>query len=70
MASLSRVWRREPPHVHVQRDRCLAKWWLLPVALARVNGFRDMELRKIERLILRNQKRFLEAWHEYFAHWA
>jgi uncharacterized protein DUF4160 len=30
----------EPPHVHVQRDRALAKIWLRPVALASTTDFR------------------------------
>lgn len=28
----------EPPHVHVQRDNCEAKFWLDPVRLARTFG--------------------------------
>jgi hypothetical protein len=56
----------EPPHIHVQRDRHLAKFWLQPVALARVTGFGAVELRRIERLVVKNGARFLEAWNEYF----
>ena len=56
----------EPPHIHVQRDRGLAKFWLQPVALARVTGFRAVELRRVEKLIDNHRERFLEAWHEYF----
>lgn len=56
----------EPPHIHVQRDRCLAKWWLQPVALARVTGFRAVELRRVEKLVVKNKGRFVEAWNEYF----
>ena len=56
----------EPPHIHVQRERCLAKFWLQQVALARVTGFRAVELRKVERLVVSHQQEFLEAWHEYF----
>ena len=56
----------EPPHIHVQRERYLAKFWLQQVALARVTGFRAVELRKVERLVVSHQQEFLEAWHEYF----
>jgi hypothetical protein len=56
----------EPPHIHVQRERCLAKFWLQQVALAWVTGFRAVELRKVERLVVNHQREFLEAWHEYF----
>jgi uncharacterized protein DUF4160 len=56
----------EPPHIHVQRERHLAKFWLQPVALARVAGFRAVELRRIERLVALQREPLLEAWHEYF----
>lgn len=29
----------EPPHVHVQREKFVAKFWLNPVALAKNRGF-------------------------------
>ena len=28
----------EPPHIHVERDRCTAKFWLDPIQLARSRG--------------------------------
>jgi hypothetical protein len=31
--------RDEPPHVHVERDRSKAKYWLEPVALVSSSGF-------------------------------
>ena len=34
----------EPPHVHVDRDRQTAKFWLEPVALARNLGYSAGEL--------------------------
>ena len=36
------------------------------VALARVTGFRAVELRRVEKPIDNHRERFLEAWHEYF----
>jgi len=56
----------EPPHIHVQRERYLAKFWLEPVALARVTGFRAVELRRIERLVASRREMILDAWREYF----
>ncbi len=29
----------EPPHIYVQRERRIAKFWLDPVALAKNHGF-------------------------------
>jgi len=58
----------EPPHVHIDRDNQTCKFWLEPVALARNLGFSAKELRTMERLVIDNQQRLLEAWHEYFGH--
>jgi hypothetical protein len=57
----------EPPQVHVQRDRALAKFWLRPVGVASSSGFPGSQLRQIERLIAINADELLEAWHEFFA---
>lgn len=43
-----------------------AKFWIEPVTLARVSGFRAAELRRIERLVVTHHEQFLEAWREYF----
>ena len=40
--------REEPPHIHVERDDKLAKFWLEPLRLQRSGGFNRMELGKIE----------------------
>ena len=56
----------EPAHIHVQHDRRLAKFWLDPVTLARSRGFTAHELTRVEGLVVENQGRFLEAWHEFF----
>lgn len=56
----------EPPHVHLDRAGASAKVWLQPVALAADCGFPARELGDVLRLVRANQKRFLEAWHEFF----
>lgn len=58
--------QNEPAHIHVKRDRQIAKYWLEPVALATNRGFKDHELNKIERLVEENREKFVEAWHDYF----
>jgi hypothetical protein len=57
----------EPAHIHVQRDRKLAKFWLVPVNLAGSTGFSPRELRKIEVIVSENRERLLEAWNEHFS---
>ena len=56
----------EPPHIHIDRERYSAKFWLEPVALARNIGFSPQELRKLEKLVRENQTELLEAWYGYF----
>ncbi len=56
----------EPPHVHIDRDDESAKFWLTPVALARNLGFPAVELRRLQRLVVENQTKLVEAWNEYF----
>ena len=59
--------RDEPPHVHVERDDCEAKFWLEPVRLQRSHGFSAGEVSKIEKLVVASQQVLLGAWNEFFA---
>ena len=54
----------EPLHVHIDRDNQSCKYWLEPIVLARNLGFNAKELSEIEKIIIKNKKNLLEAWHE------
>jgi hypothetical protein len=56
----------EPPHIHVERAECSAKFWLSPPALARNVGFRSAELTELHRLLREHQMFFQERWNGYF----
>lgn len=58
--------RDEPPHVHVERDDNVAKFWLDPVRLQRNGGFSRAEIGRVEKLVTVNQDLLLEAWNDYF----
>ena len=58
--------RGEPPHVHVQRDNYVAKFWLNPVTLERSGGLSRTEIRRVERIIEQNRASFLREWHVRF----
>ena len=58
--------RGESAHIHVKRDRQLAKFWLNPVSLAKNRGCKDHELNDISRLVEEHEQTLLEAWHDYF----
>ena len=57
----------EPVHVHVKRDRQIAKFWLNPISLAKNRGFKEHELNRIARLVEDNRQKLLEAWDEHFS---
>ena len=56
--------RDEPPHIHVRRERKVAKFWLHEVSLAKSRGFAAHELRELERMVVQNQHAFLRSWNE------
>jgi len=57
---------REPPHIHVAHAGRYAKFWLEPVSVADVRGFRGHETTEIRDIVRENASLFLEKWHEYF----
>jgi hypothetical protein len=56
----------EPPHIHVERDDNMAKFWLDPVRNAANHGFRNHELNVILNLVKENRDLFLERWYAHF----
>jgi len=58
--------RYEPPHIHVQRDNNVAKFWLDPPRLQSSGGFAPIEINKIARIVTDHRAQLLEAWNEYF----
>ena len=59
--------REEPPHVHVERDDCEAKFWLDPVRLDWSHGFGRHELNRIEKAVEENEEHLRETWNAFFA---
>lgn len=58
--------REEPPHVHVERDDNVAKFWLDPARLVGSGGFRRNEIGSIQRLVEEYQTELLRSWDEFF----
>lgn len=58
--------RGEPPHIHMKRERMIAKFWLAPVELAKNRGFPGHELNRVARIVVEQESVLLEAWREYF----
>lgn len=58
--------RDEPPHIHVRANSGFAKFWLDPVILQRSGRIGRTEIRRIQRIVERKNKAFMEAWHDYF----
>ncbi len=58
--------RDEPQHVHVERDKHLAKFWLDPVRLQTSGGFSRTEISRIQNLVEENREILAESWNEFF----
>jgi hypothetical protein len=56
----------EPPHVHVERDDCEAKFWLDPVRLERSRGSSRNEINRLRSLVVEHRQQLLESWDEFF----
>ena len=56
----------EPPHIHVDKAGCSAKYWLDPVALARNFGYPDRELNQLRDKLTERRDDFLRVWHDHF----
>ena len=57
----------EPPHIHVERDEAVAKFWLGPVRFAKSEGFSSPEVNRIQRLVEKHVTELRRSWDEYFA---
>jgi len=57
--------RGKPPHIHIQREKMIAKFWLDPVALERAGGFKPQELNKLFKMTQENRDFLLERWNEH-----
>ena len=57
----------EPPHVHVQDGRKLAKFWLDPVSLAVSKHFNAHELSQLEHVVVDHHHQLMEAWNDFFS---
>ncbi|MEJ2262107.1 MAG: DUF4160 domain-containing protein [Anaerolineales bacterium] len=56
----------ESPHVHVEREDNVAKFWLNPVRIQRSGGFKRKEINSISRLVEENEELLLGKWHDFF----
>ncbi|MBK8919249.1 MAG: DUF4160 domain-containing protein [Betaproteobacteria bacterium] len=56
----------EPPHIHVARDKAVAKFWLDPVMLVTSEDFTRVDLSRLTKLVTEHRKTLLEAWNDYF----
>ncbi len=57
----------EPAHVHVEREKYRAKFWLDPVRLESSRGFSQTEINRIQKLVEQNREFFLRRWNGYFS---
>jgi hypothetical protein len=58
--------RDEPPHVHIEGDDKIAKFWLEPVRLQTSGGFSRTEITRLHKLVEQNREHLLRQWNDYF----
>lgn len=58
--------RDEPPHIHVEREDKVAKFWLDPVRLQHSGGFSRNEIIRIQKVVSEYQTPLREGWNAYF----
>ena len=58
--------RDEPPHIHIEREDKVAKFWLDPVRLQSSGGFSRNEIIRIHSVVGEYQIQLREAWNAYF----
>ncbi len=51
----------EPPHIHIEREDKVAKFWLAPIRLQESGRFSRPEIRRIHKLMTEHQKSLREA---------
>jgi len=56
----------EPIHVHVERDKKIAKIWLDPVRIQSSGGFSRSEINSVYAIVEENEKKLIRKWHDYF----
>lgn len=59
--------RDEPPHVHIERDEKVGRFWLDPIWLQKSGGFSRSEIGELYRLVVKNREELQRAWDEYFS---
>lgn len=55
-----------PPHIHVDKDGCSAKFLLRPVRAVSNDGFKARDLARVEIMVKLGAKAFEDAWHGHF----
>jgi 5-enolpyruvylshikimate-3-phosphate synthase len=58
-----------PPHIHVEKDRSTAKFFLNNAELAKSKRFNAKELSEIRNIILDNLELFKTKWNERFTNY-
>jgi hypothetical protein len=54
----------EPPHVHVEGNDGLAKFWLRPVSLADSLGYSPREINRIRAIVVRERMTLIRRFDE------
>lgn len=55
-----------PPHIHIEKGECTAKFNLEPIELVKSKRFSAQEINILRKLVIENKEFLLDKWNEYF----
>ncbi len=58
-----------PPHIHIEKNRSTAKFFLKNAELAKSKRFNAKELSEIRNIIVENLELFKTKWDEHFTNY-
>lgn len=56
----------EPRHIHIKRDKDIAKFWLEPVEVAYNGRYAVHELNRLRQYVIENRELLIRSWNDYF----
>ena len=56
----------EPAHIHIARDKAVAKFWLDPIMLVSSEDFSRSDLNRLSKIVVEHRETLLEAWNDFF----
>ena len=57
----------EPPHVHIEYQGAVSKFWINSVQFAGTMGMNAAQIKKASLIVKKHEQLILEKWNEFFS---